>query len=60
MDIQTIAECVENEQTCSMLQEMKVDFVQGYYLGRPQPIDKLKESERTPSSQDKVVPLHRS
>jgi diguanylate cyclase (GGDEF)-like protein len=60
MDIQTIAECVENEQTCSMLQDMKVDFVQGYYIGRPQPIDKLKESERTPSSQDKVVPLHRS
>ncbi len=60
MDIQTIAECVENEQTCSMLQDMKVDFVQGYYIGRPQPIDKLRETKITPSSHDKVVPLHRS
>ena len=59
MDIQTIAEFVENEKTWSMLQEMNVDFVQGYYVGRPQPIDKLKETRKT-SSQGKVVPLHRS
>jgi len=60
MDIQTIAECVENEETWSMLQAMKVDFMQGYYIGRPQPIDKLKQTRKTSSSQDKVVPLHRS
>jgi len=60
MDIQTIAECVENEKTFSMLQDMKVDFVQGYFLGRPQPIDKAEQATRnTPSSPGKVIPLHR-
>ncbi len=59
MDIRTIAECVEDEETYLILQDMGVDFVQGYYIGRPQPIDNLKETRKT-SSKDKVVPLHRS
>jgi diguanylate cyclase (GGDEF)-like protein/PAS domain S-box-containing protein len=32
---QTIAECVENEETLLMLKEMRVDRAQGNYIGRP-------------------------
>jgi Amt family ammonium transporter len=60
MGIQTIAECVENEETYSMLRDMNVDFVQGYFLGRPQPIDKAEQAtKKTPASTGKVIPLHR-
>ena len=31
----TIAECVEDDRTYAMLKEFGVDFVQGYYLGKP-------------------------
>ena len=31
----TIAECVEDEETLSMLKDFGVDSVQGYYLERP-------------------------
>jgi PAS domain S-box-containing protein len=34
----TIAEGVEDEQTLELLREYGVDFVQGYFLGRPAPI----------------------
>jgi diguanylate cyclase (GGDEF)-like protein/PAS domain S-box-containing protein len=35
MKIKTIAEWVENQQTLDMLQEIGVDFVQGYHIGKP-------------------------
>ena len=35
---QTIAEGVEDEETLKLLQEFKVDFAQGFYLGRPAPL----------------------
>ena len=35
LDIQTIAEFVEDEASLNMLEEMGVDFVQGYYIGKP-------------------------
>jgi len=38
MKIKTIAEWVENQQTLEMLQEIGVDFVQGYHIGRPSAI----------------------
>lgn len=37
MGISTIAECVENQYQLTMLQEMGVDFVQGYFLAMPLP-----------------------
>jgi PAS domain S-box-containing protein len=37
--LQTIAEGVEDEATLELLREDGVDFAQGYYLGRPAPID---------------------
>jgi len=39
----TVAECVENEETLKILQELGVDFVQGHHLGRPmQEIEHIK------------------
>jgi PAS domain S-box-containing protein len=37
-EIKTIAEGVEDKATLDQLAELGVDFVQGYYLGRPAPI----------------------
>jgi len=31
----TVAECVEDEETLTVLKELGVDFVQGHHLGRP-------------------------
>jgi diguanylate cyclase (GGDEF)-like protein/PAS domain S-box-containing protein len=38
MGIQTIAECVENRQTMDALKEIGVDYAQGYWITRPQPL----------------------
>jgi diguanylate cyclase (GGDEF)-like protein/PAS domain S-box-containing protein len=38
MGLQTIAEWVENRQTLEALREMGVDYAQGYWLCRPQPL----------------------
>lgn len=38
MKIQTIAEWVENEATRAILEEIGVDFAQGYHIGPPQPV----------------------
>ncbi len=35
LDIETIAEFVENEASLNLLEEMGIDFVQGYYIGKP-------------------------
>jgi diguanylate cyclase (GGDEF)-like protein/PAS domain S-box-containing protein len=38
LGIQTIAEWVENRQTLEALRELGVDYAQGYWLCRPQPL----------------------
>src|SRR5215210_5376990 len=38
MGLQTIAEWVENRQTLDTLRELGVDYAQGYWLCRPQPL----------------------
>ena len=38
MGLQTIAEWVENRQTLDALRELGVDYAQGYWLCRPQPL----------------------
>ena len=35
LDIKTIAEYVEDEASLKLLEQMGVDFVQGYYIGKP-------------------------
>jgi diguanylate cyclase (GGDEF)-like protein/PAS domain S-box-containing protein len=39
MGKKTIAEFVENEQVLKILADINVDYVQGYHLGKPQPLD---------------------
>lgn len=41
MGIATIAECVENSTQLSMLQEIGVDYAQGFLIARPQPLAQL-------------------
>ncbi len=38
----TIAECVENSQQLKKLEELGVDFAQGYFTGKPEPLFDLK------------------
>jgi EAL domain-containing protein (putative c-di-GMP-specific phosphodiesterase class I) len=39
MGIETIAEFVENDTTLQLLAEIGVDYVQGYGISRPRPLD---------------------
>lgn len=41
MGKKTIAEFVENEKILQMLQEIGVDFVQGFYIGKPSELDTI-------------------
>ncbi len=41
MGKKTVAEFVEDEATLGVLRNIGVDYVQGYLLGRPRPIDEL-------------------
>ena len=39
MSLRTIAEHVEDESTLKVLEEIGVDYVQGFHLGRPEAIE---------------------
>ena len=39
----TVAEFVEDQETLMLLKEIKVEYAQGYYLGRPKPIEELSD-----------------
>lgn len=41
LGIKTIAECVENQETLDQLKAIGVNYVQGYFTGKPLPIDQL-------------------
>ncbi|WP_226662686.1 EAL domain-containing protein [Microbulbifer aggregans] len=41
LNARTIAEFVEDEATAVRLNAIGVDFVQGYYIGRPKPLDEV-------------------
>ena len=43
MEIETIAEWVEDEPTMATLREIGVDYMQGYGVGRPRPIEGFPE-----------------
>lgn len=40
LDIKMIAEGIEEEKDLAILKEMKLDFYQGYYIGKPEPDEK--------------------
>lgn len=44
MGIRTVAECVENETQLAMLREIGIDFVQGYAVAQPKPLEELSNS----------------
>lgn len=44
MGIQTIAEFVENRQIYELLQNMGIDYAQGYSLSQPEPLSELIEN----------------
>jgi len=46
MGMATIAEFVENDEVLQALAELQVDFVQGYGIGRPMPIDEMLSTMR--------------
>jgi PAS domain S-box-containing protein/diguanylate cyclase (GGDEF)-like protein len=41
LGIRTIAEFVHNEDVFDMVKNLGIDYSQGFYLGKPQPFDKL-------------------
>lgn len=43
MNLKTVAEFVEDEHTAKLLQRLGVDFAQGYYCGRPLPLERLEQ-----------------
>ena len=44
LDIQVIAEGVETEEQCKLLQELNLDAVQGYLIGRPEPLESINRN----------------
>ncbi len=44
MEVATIAECAETDQVVAQLKALPVDFVQGYAVGPPEPLDSLLAS----------------
>jgi EAL domain-containing protein (putative c-di-GMP-specific phosphodiesterase class I) len=40
MGIKTIAEHVENEEVLEVVKDLGIDYAQGYYLGKPEPLEK--------------------
>jgi len=44
MGIKTIAEFVENEKVLEVVKDLGIDYAQGYYIGKPEPLEeKLKK-----------------
>jgi diguanylate cyclase (GGDEF)-like protein/PAS domain S-box-containing protein len=42
LGIKTVAEFVEDQRTMDMVRELGVDFAQGYFLGKPEPVAALR------------------
>jgi len=41
MGLKTVAEFVEDREARDVLRQLGVDYAQGYYFGRPDPLEKL-------------------
>ena len=44
LNMQTVAEFVEDESILAMVRELGCDFAQGYGVHRPQPLDEIMRS----------------
>jgi len=56
MNIKTIAEFVEDEETLNAIREVGVDYAQGYYIAKPAPIEIGLNSEPVDFCTDEDVP----
>ena len=58
MGKQTIAEFVENDAILAKLQDLGIDYAQGYWVGRPQPLENLLtlSARDRPLADDRVFP----
>jgi EAL domain-containing protein (putative c-di-GMP-specific phosphodiesterase class I) len=52
MGMKTIAEFVENDAIKTMLQDLHVDYAQGYDIGRPLPFEDILELQETQNRLD--------
>ena len=52
LGVKTVAEYVEDDALIPVLQKAGVDYVQGYAIGRPQPLDYLLEQLSKPAQPD--------
>lgn len=48
MKLKTIAEHVEDSSTLAVLEEIGIDYVQGYHMGRPEVIEVSPDDENSP------------
>ena len=46
LGIETIAEYVENEAIAACCKEIGIDYLQGYYFGKPAPLEEIVEKEK--------------
>jgi len=45
LSVKTVAECVENKSVIKQLSQLGVDYVQGFAIGRPMPLETLTPAE---------------
>lgn len=51
MEIQTVAEFVENDEIISKIQELGIDYAQGYGISKPSPLTDLKFDSKIANSE---------
>ena len=56
LGIKTIAECADSEVTIQTLKILGVDYAQGFYLGKPEPLDEIAGADtQSPAYSDTSV-----
>ena len=55
LEKQTIAECVEDQETIQMLRRFGVDFAQGFQIGRPEPVVLRPDYATTPRNRSSAL-----
>ncbi|MGE8497084.1 MAG: EAL domain-containing protein [Pseudomonas sp.] len=49
LGLQTVAEFVEHQTTLDCLRDLGIDYAQGYFIDRPQPLARLADDATTPA-----------
>ena len=56
MKLETIAEYVENDRILNLLRELEIDYVQGYGIAKPVPLEEIKQVTTNSSNQTQAMP----